>query len=851
VKALLRLGWRDLYRNRRFTLLFILNLALGLTGFMIIGSFSGSLDRHLAGNLREILTADLVLQSSRPLTPAEMETSRAITGPGSRYSEQISFYSMVKGGTLSKLVQIVAIEGSFPLFGAFRFPEGVSSAPVIDSLQQAPKLLMSRETARSLELLQGDTLHIGQAGYEVASFFDQEPSSELSALVLAPKIYLGLPQLHGSGLIRFGSRIAYKHFIRLPESADAARIFARLKTAFAESSGKTADIRVANTLDINRRLGRVVAYFTTFLGLAGMVSLFLSGLTAAYLFREHLQSRLKETAILLSLGASRRQCLALSAGQLSLLGLGAACLAIVLAWVLLPFFGRLFAGIIPPNLHLSVAPMTAVITVLVGAVGSLLFCLPVYLRLFTVRPLSLLQEEVGKRAPGWKGILLLVATMLPALAMLGVLAVILSGSRLQGGGFTAGLVALVVFFSLIAGLLLTGCRRWSRTSGLTWKIVWRNLHRNRLSTTAVFVALATALLLVNLVPQIEKGLLTEIGQPEGIELPVFFLVDIQEEQQQPLRAFFQGTGPVLSPLAPMVQGRIVSVNSVPFSQWRQQHQGAENGAFRRTEFNFSSREQLEASESVVQGPPMTTVPWSGEAGRPFEISMEQQFGQRLGVTIGDRLVVDIQGIELEGRVVNLRQVRWNSFQPNFFLLLQKGVLDEAPKTYLASVSRIAPEEKQEVLNRLATAFSNISVIDVTGMVAQLGEIAGKLTGSLRFMAWLAMATGLVAVVSIARQEALRREREMNLLRVLGAGINRIRTLVILEFGFLGATAACTAVLLSYAGSYAVAWLLFDRIWSFQWQSGLSLLVATPLICALIAVFAADSVIRRKPVALLG
>jgi putative ABC transport system permease protein len=137
------------------------------------------------------------------------------------------------------------------------------------------------------------------------------------------------------------------------------------------------------------------------------------------------------------------------------------------------------------------------------------------------------------------------------------------------------------------------------------------------------------------------------------------------------------------------------------------------------------------------------------------------------------------------------------------------------------------------------------------MVEQLGDIGGQLTNSLRFMAWLAMATGLVAVISIARQEALRREREINLLRVLGAGINRIRMLVMLEFGFWGGMAALAATLLSYGCSYAVAWWLFDRIWRFQWQSGLVLLVVAPLLCAVIAALAADSVIRRKPVALLG
>ena len=119
------------------------------------------------------------------------------------------------------------------------------------------------------------------------------------------------------------------------------------------------------------------------------------------------------------------------------------------------------------------------------------------------------------------------------------------------------------------------------------------------------------------------------------------------------------------------------------------------------------------------------------------------------------------------------------------------------------------------------------------------------------MALLAMATGLVAVFAIARQETLRREREINLLRVLGAGIGRVRSLTMLEFGLVGGSAALAALTLSTGVSYGVAWLLFDRIWRFNLGAGLLMLVAATLVSALTALVAADSVIRRKPAALLG
>ncbi|WP_240193586.1 ABC transporter permease [Desulfobulbus alkaliphilus] len=850
--VLVRLGWRDLSRNRRFTLLFILNLALGLTGFLVITSFGSSLGRHLDDNIREMLTADLVLRSARPLTVEEMERSRLLAGPGSRFSEQVSLYTMVTGNGVSRLAEIVAIDGSYPLYGAFEYSGTLSHIEVITGLQQDRKVLVHRETARSLGLNLGDTLAIGQAEYEIAYFFDRDPGSDFTALTLGPTIYLGMPHLQETGLISFGSRLRYYLYIGLPATADLPGTTARITEALAGPMVEPpADIQVVDARDINRNLNRVMDYFSGYLGLAGLVALFLAGMAAAYLFSEHLRAKRKETAVLLSLGASHRQCLVLYTGQLALLGLTASLVALVLAHLLLPIFAQLFAGIVPADLQLRVHARDAGIIVLVGSVGSLLFCLPVYQRLFNARPLHLLQETGGGRMSGRHETVFFLFSLLPPLTMLLLLAIVASDSLLQGTLFTGGLVITALFFFLAATLVLGSSRRWSHTSNLTWKIVWRNLHRNRLFATPGFVAIALAMLLVSLVPQIENGLLTEIRQPEDIEMPVFFLIDIQDAQRQPLEDFFRGTGHELSPLSSMIQGRIVTVNGIPFRQWLERHERAEDNLFRRTEFNFSSRDKLDVSETIVQGPPLNTTLWSPQSGAPFEISMEEQFSERLGVVLGDHLMLSIHGIEMEGRIVNLRAVRWNSFQPNFFMLLQNGVLDEAPRTYLASVSRVEADRQQEVMNQLTAAFPNISVIDVSRTVEQLGAITVKLAASLRFMAVLAMVTGLVAVFAIARQEALRREREINLLRVLGAGPGKIRLITMLEFGFMGGAATMVAIAVSYACSHGVAWLLFDRIWQFDWQTGVGMLVAAMVVCSLTALLASDSVIRRRPSELLG
>lgn len=850
--ALVRLAWRDLLGHRRFTLLFIINLGISLIGFLLVGSFGASVDRHLSTHLRDMLTADLTLQSSRPLTPEELETVRSITDDKSHFSRQISLYTMIQGKNGTRLTQIIAVDAAYPLYGHFRFADqNTRTHQAITGLQQQHHIMLSRETARFFGLSPGDALDIGQTPFSAAVFFENEPGGDLSALNFAPKVYLGLEHLEQTDLVRFGSRISYTTFIRLPEGTNSTAIASKLSQSFTHPTDQSPSIRVVTAADSNRTLQRLFSQFHSFLAVTSLVALALAAITAAHLFQTHLDHSAKELFILLTLGARHSHCLLLATGKLILLGLIAVLGAVMAAWLLLPLFTGLFTGILPSGLTPHLDPLTMALALLIATCGSILFCLPALLRIQTIHPLLLWREQESPFPLPTLPQKQTIIAMLPGIALLLLLTIFLSHTPSFGLLFVVGLFLLVALFALIASFFFRCCQRWSATGPLLARIALRNLYRRRRTATAVFVALGIVLLLTNIIPQIEKGLAAEISHPKGLTLPNLFLIDIQEEQKQPLIHFFHKHEGVLSSPAPMVQGRITRINNVPFSLWRQQHRLEGEQGLRRTEFNFSSRLHPDPSETIVEGAPLPAEPWQMATQQPFAISMEKEFSKRLQVKRGDRIVVDIQGIEMEGEIVNLRRVRWASFQPNFFMLLQPGVLDDAPKTFLASVSRVDKTMQPDLVKQLAISFPNISVLDVNGLVTRLMHITEQLTRAVRFLAALVMVTGLIAVIAVTGQDVLRREREINLMRVLGAGRNTIRLLLTLELCSLATAAAVIAFFCSLLCSHTISWLLFDHLWSVQWGQALLLLLSAVALCATIAVTAADSVTRQRPVLLLS
>ncbi|MCP3922164.1 MAG: ABC transporter permease [Desulfobacterales bacterium] len=848
MKLFLRLAIKEIFKNRKFSFFFILNMSIGLTGFIAINSFSSSFNKYMENNLREILTADFMIMSSRPLTAEENKITEEILGKNRKESRQTVFYSMVKGKNSSKLAQILAIDENFPLYGKFHVDSNNSST-INSTIQKTPFALSEKDLATSFGLKRGESIQIGSKHFKLNNYIIDSDKA-VTSIEFAPKIFIGLDQLKGTGLIKYGSRVRYIRYYMFPDGTDIKKITDKLKKKYENFYNEESEIRIFDSSSVNRRLSRIIDNFAGYLGLIAIGALFLAGIATAYLFRGYLNLKLKEISILMSIGATRFEACFLFFGQLFFLGFLASLLSILFTAFILPVFPVILKGIIPTGLNISINTTSTITALTMGTAGAMIFCLPVIARVYNVKPLTLLRELKNSNG-SVKHKVMTGLGFLPAFILFLILSTILTDSILKGSVFTIGFLLIMVIFGLFGWMIFNGCKYLSKKSGVILKIAFRNLYRNKLSSISCFVTISMGVFLINMIPQIQHGIQEEIERPEGLKIPVFFLIDVQEEQLNPVKDFIKEQNHNLSNISPIVIGRITSINGEGFYKRRKKMDQKSRRRYRRLEYNFSTRDELGNSENIVEGIPLTKDKWDFESNKPFEISLAKSFADNNKIKIGDIMSFDIQGMPLTGKVVNFRKVRWNSFQPNFYMLLQKGVLDDAPKTYLASISAIKVSERQKLKNMIFDNFSNISVIDVTKTIEQILRITDKLSLSIKFMAYLAILAGLVSIYSIARHEAKKHEKEINLLKILGSGFNDIRKITSFEFGFIGLTASVFAIIISFIFSYGVSFYFFDRLWSFQWEYGVFIVIVTTLICILTALFATDRVIRKKAIILLG
>jgi len=71
------------------------------------------------------------------------------------------------------------------------------------------------------------------------------------------------------------------------------------------------------------------------------------------------------------------------------------------------------------------------------------------------------------------------------------------------------------------------------------------------------------------------------------------------------------------------------------------------------------------------------------------------------VNVGDKLSFDIAGEPFDVQVASIRKVKWDSFQPNFFVVFAPGVLEKTAGTYITSAN-LKPGDARS-LSQLARA----------------------------------------------------------------------------------------------------------------------------------------------------
>jgi putative ABC transport system permease protein len=184
------------------------------------------------------------------------------------------------------------------------------------------------------------------------------------------------------------------------------------------------------------------------------------------------------------------------------------------------------------------------------------------------------------------------------------------------------------------------------------------------------VALALGFMALLLLTAVRGDLLDAWRRAVPVDAPNRFVVNIQPEQVEPVRAALLAQG-VSTELAPMVRGRLTRINGVEVGAGSYTDDRAQRLIER--EFNLSMRPDLPAGNSLGAG--RWFLPSRTRRARRTMVPLRSKRGWRgrLGLVVGDRIEFVVAGERIGMKIVGLRKVNWDTMRVNFFVLDAAGV----------------------------------------------------------------------------------------------------------------------------------------------------------------------------------
>jgi putative ABC transport system permease protein len=332
-----------------------------------------------------------------------------------------------------------------------------------------------------------------------------------------------------------------------------------------------------------------------------------------------------------------------------------------------------------------------------------------------------------------------------------------------------------------------------------------NLHRPNNRTVLLLVSLGLGTFLVLTLFLARTTLLNEIAGADALGRPNLIFFDIQDDQIEPLKEVATQAGTPILESAPIITMKIASVRGRTVQQILADKRArvAEWGL--RREYRSTFRATMSPTEKLVEGQ------FTGHAAlcsAPVPISVEDGLARDMQLHLGDEVDWDVQGLVVRTRVGSIRSVEWRRLEPNFFVVFPEGVLDGAPRTYLAAAHAANAVASANLQRAVVDAFPNVTAIDLALVVATLDGIFSKVAFAIQFMALFTVATGLIVLAGAVLTGRHQRIRETVLLRTLGANRRQLALIQFVEYAVLGVQGAVVGALLAVAGNELLARYVF-------------------------------------------
>lgn len=820
-----RFIFQEIRHSGKQAVTFVLCVALSLATLTALNSFKRNVYQSLVGEARTLHGADILIHSHQPI-------SEPLTQAVEQYEQDnrlsslrtYEFYSVVRpvDKETSLFSSIKVVDSGYPHYGSVKLLSGRD----LQQALQPGKIVVAQELLDRLGVALGTNLHIGSTVLQISDVVLSESARPVAFFSFGPRVFVSSGDIDKLGLMGKGSRAEYEILLKINNLEDLTFIHQQL-----EQRASQGQERVETAENARSGIKRFFDNLLFFLSFISIFTLLLSGIGMQGALSAMFRQKQKTIAVAKALGSTYRFLLGHYLVIVLILGFSGSVCGLILGTGIKQFFPVLFHELLPDNISLSLSLFDVAESLILGLIVVTLFTfLPLY-QLSGVKPVEIFRSEKPLRSSN--------KTRYIIMSLGGLFLLLLVVRQLEdvktGIIFSAGLLSVIVVITFVTMLVLKLIRRVS-VSHLALRQAIRSLFRTGNATRSIIVTLTSALSVLLTIFLLKLNLFATFVDSYPEDAPNLFCLDIQKDQKELFYSLVDSS----APLFPVIRARLLSINGTPIDREQERNRKSDNLG---REFNLTYRDHLLKDELIVKGDSL----FSNKDMPPgvVAVSILDTIGDIGRFSIDDRLLFNIQGVQIDAQIVSIRSRNQSKVSPFFYFVFEPQVLESAPQTLFAAL-HVQKELIPELITRIVTKMPHVSTINVSEMALQFGAVVNRLSGVITFFASFSIAAGCLILISAIFATHMERLKEVVFYKVLGGKSFFVFLVVTFENMIVGIISSCMALVLANISS----WLLCKYVFEITYRSHLYLTIITVLLTVLvvvgIALVSSIRIIRQKP-----
>ena len=798
---------RSWWQRWIYPVLFLITLVLSLATYLTLDSIQQSVDTYINDNQRALVGGDLILNSKQDW-PSEI-LAQVETVADTQIVYDYQFSAMVVTDEQTLLASVKAVSPAYPLYGE---AELASGQPLWQQLSAA-NVVVAPEVLNSLNASVGDQITIGDAEFIISDVLTKEPDRPLTAFGFGGRVLMHQDALAATNLLGQRSRINYRI-----ELAGAPELMAVQRDKLTQILNNYPDIELSDAKSADTSVSRISDNVLMFLKLLVIAVLLLSAVAMYGVITAFVTKQQSSNAIRLALGEPLKS-LKRSYYQLLIVTTIIACVAaVIVSFGLLKVGQPYLIAILPADVGLAINPISAIKTIIIALVLTLLIAQRGLSTLSSTKPATLLDQGASTNSqnlPWYRSLpLLWYGLMLVGLYVFFAYEV---NSLLLGAQLLIGLTAFVAIFWLLARGWLWLLTKFAKHSNISWmqRIAIHNLARKGNQSALFFVTLSLSVAVLTLITTLNHSINAQFINAYPEDAPNLFLLDIQSDQHDEINNI------IAAPVSyyPVIRARVVTANNIPV----QDIEPADGFDDPARVFNLSYADTVMDTEFITDAvendklyTPIKTSD-NDPAQTVAPLSILDTAASLLNVGMGDQVRFNIQGIEIVGQITSIRSRYEKGPSPYFYFLFEPEVLAAAPQIQFAT-AHVAADDIPKLQGQLVREFPAVTTIDGTAIAQQVQELVVQMSRLVYVFTLLALLTGIMVLISSLLSTSQDRMKDSASFRLLGMQKRDLYMLNILELSILGISAALFAVIIANIGAWAAITQWFNLRFSVPWTS---------------------------------